>query len=70
VEAFFPKIAFFQQPPRHPKWHDVNLAATLPGWPRFEAAQEWLDSHLQAAPRSPAAGPATAISGPAARRPF
>jgi Resolvase, N terminal domain len=46
------------------KWHDVNLAATLPGWTRFEAAQVWLDSHLRAAP------PATATSGPAARPPF
>jgi uncharacterized protein len=71
VEAFFPKIAFFQQPPRHPKWHDVNLAATLPGWPRFEAAQEWLDSHMQAAQRPPpAAEPATASSRPAARPRF
>jgi uncharacterized protein len=74
VEAFFPKIAFFQQPPRHPKWHDVNLAANLPGWTRFEAAQEWLDSHMvQAAQRPPgpaaAAQPATATSRPAARRP-
>jgi TRAP-type uncharacterized transport system substrate-binding protein len=71
VEAFFPRIADFQRPPRHPKWHDVNLAATLPGWTRFEAAQAWLDSHQQAAPRSPgtaAAAPATA--GPAARPPF
>jgi uncharacterized protein len=72
VEAFFPKIALFQRPPRHPKWHDVNLAATLPGWTRFEAAQAWLDSHLQGAPRSPgtdAAKPA-ATAGPAVRRPF
>jgi uncharacterized protein len=43
VEAFFPKIAEFQKPPRHPKWREVNLAATLPGWPRFEVAQAWLD---------------------------
>jgi uncharacterized protein len=70
VEAFFPKIADFQRPPRHPKWRDVNLAATLPGWTRFEAAQEWLDSHLQAGSRTPAAEPATARSGPPARRPF
>jgi uncharacterized protein len=70
VEAFFPKIADFQQPPRHPKWHDVNLAATLPGWTRFEAAQEWLDSHMQAAQRTPAAEPATATSRPVARPPF
>jgi TRAP-type uncharacterized transport system substrate-binding protein len=44
VEAFFPKIAEFQKPPRHVKWREVNIAATLPGWNRFEAAQEWLDS--------------------------
>ena len=45
VEAFFPKIAEFQKPPRHVKWREVNLAATLPGWKRFEAAQAWLDQH-------------------------
>jgi TRAP-type uncharacterized transport system substrate-binding protein len=44
VEAFFPKIAEFQKPPRHVKWREVNLAATLPGWNRFEAAQAWLDN--------------------------
>ncbi len=44
VEAFFPKIAEFQKPPRHVKWREVNLAATLPGWTRFEAAQAWLDN--------------------------
>jgi uncharacterized protein len=27
---------------RHPKWRDVNLAATLPGWSRFAAAEGWL----------------------------
>ena len=45
VDAFFDKIAEFQKPPRHVKWHEVNLAATLPGWTRFEAAQAWLDNH-------------------------
>jgi uncharacterized protein len=33
-----------QKPPRHPKWREVNIAATLPGWTRFVAAQQWLDS--------------------------
>jgi TRAP-type uncharacterized transport system substrate-binding protein len=47
VEAFFPKIAEFQKPPRHVKWREVNLAANLPGWPRFEAAQAWLDNQRQ-----------------------
>jgi len=45
VEAFFPKIAEFQKSPRHPKWREVNLAATLPGWKRFDAAQAWLEQH-------------------------
>ena len=44
VEAFFPNIGELQKPPHHPKWREVNLAATLPGWTRFEAAQQWLDS--------------------------
>jgi TRAP-type uncharacterized transport system substrate-binding protein len=44
VEAFFPKIGEFQNPPRHPKWREVNIAATLPGWTRFDAAQAWLDA--------------------------
>jgi uncharacterized protein len=72
VEAFFPRITDFQRPPHHPKWRDVNLAAILPGWTRFEAAQAWLDSHRQAEPEPPAplaAQPVTATAGPAARPP-
>src|SRR5262249_61407503 len=45
VEPSFPKIAMSQRPPRHVKWREVNLAATLPGWKRFDAAQAWLDQH-------------------------
>jgi uncharacterized protein len=44
VNAFFPKIAEFRKPPHHPKWREVNIAATLPGWNRFDAAQAWLDN--------------------------
>jgi uncharacterized protein len=44
VEAFFPKIAEFQKQPRHMKWREVNIAANLPGWTRFEVAQQWLDN--------------------------
>jgi uncharacterized protein len=44
VEAFFPRIAEFKEPPHHPKWREVNLAATVPGWNRFDAAEEWLAS--------------------------
>ena len=42
VEHFFPKLAEFQKAPRHPKWREANLAAVLPGWKRFEGAEEWL----------------------------
>ena len=31
----------------HPKWKEVNLAANVPGWIRFQAAQEWLDRNEQ-----------------------
>jgi TRAP-type uncharacterized transport system substrate-binding protein len=48
VESFFAKIAEFQKPPRHVKWREVNLAATLSGWNRFDAAQAWLDNQHQA----------------------
>jgi len=42
VEALFTKWDKFSQPPRHPKWRDVNLAATVPGWNRLPAAEEML----------------------------
>jgi len=45
VEAFFPRIADFREPPRHPKWREVALAATLEGWDRFEPAQTWLETY-------------------------
>jgi TRAP transporter TAXI family solute receptor len=42
VDAFFSKFSEFHKPPRHPLWQTVNLAATIPGWTRFGAAEEWL----------------------------
>ena len=42
VDAFFSKFENFQKSPRHPKWQEVNLAATVPNWTRFPAAEEWL----------------------------
>lgn len=42
VDRFFSKFAEFQKRPRHPKWREVNLAANIPGWKRFDAAEEWL----------------------------
>jgi TRAP transporter TAXI family solute receptor len=42
VDAFFSKFDQFQQPPRHPKWREVNLTAEVPGWSRFQASADWL----------------------------
>jgi uncharacterized protein len=53
VDAFFSKFPDLQKPPRHPKWKDVNLAATVPGWTRFQPAQDWLDKHAAAAVAQP-----------------
>jgi TRAP-type uncharacterized transport system substrate-binding protein len=52
VDAFFSKISEFRKAPRHPKWSEVNVEATLPGWPRFEAAQAWIDSRHAAETRA------------------
>jgi TRAP transporter TAXI family solute receptor len=45
VDAFFEHFPAFQNPPFHPKWKEVSLAAPLPAWQRFPAAQQWLDKH-------------------------
>jgi hypothetical protein len=48
IDAFFPRLAEFQKPPRHPKWREVNLSAAVPSWERFPAAEEWLERHREA----------------------
>ena len=51
VNAFFSKYdKLLQNPKRHRKWDDVNLAAEMPGWTRFSAAQEWLDKNRPVQP--------------------
>lgn len=36
VVALNEKFDQFLRPPRHPKWREVNLAAQVPGWTRFD----------------------------------
>ncbi len=57
VQALFNKWDKFREPPRHPKWRDVNLAATVPGWTRLSAATEMLDQ-LATQPQSATSGDA------------
>jgi TRAP transporter TAXI family solute receptor len=45
VEAFFTKFPAFQNPPFHPKWKEVSLAAPLAEWQRLPYAEQWLKSH-------------------------
>jgi TRAP-type uncharacterized transport system substrate-binding protein len=42
------------EPGYHPKWKDVNLAAKVPGWTRFQPMQDKLDKIVRAP--APAAG--------------
>jgi len=39
VDALTANFETFLRPPRHPKWREVNLAATVPGWTRFSPAR-------------------------------
>jgi hypothetical protein len=43
VNRFFSNFNAFLAPPRHPKWQQVNFAATLEGWKRSPLAQAWID---------------------------
>ncbi len=52
VNAFFSNVdKILKAPKRHPKWDEVNLAATLPGWKRFPAAEAWLQRNKMTAVR-------------------
>jgi len=42
IQYLFSRWDALQHPPYHPKWRDVNLAATVPGWTRFSAADDLL----------------------------
>ncbi len=53
VEAFFSRFDEFLQPGRHPKWQEVNLTATVPGWKRFKPAQDWIDRASSTAAKKP-----------------
>jgi TRAP-type uncharacterized transport system substrate-binding protein len=49
IHYLFARWDKLTQPPFHPRWRDVNLAATVPGWTRFSVAEEM----LQRTPQNP-----------------
>ena len=42
IEQLFIKFDQFQKPPFQPKWKEINLTATVPGWKRYGVAEELL----------------------------
>ncbi|WP_249151243.1 TAXI family TRAP transporter solute-binding subunit [Bradyrhizobium liaoningense] len=42
VQTLFSRFPEFLGDGHHPKWREVNLAALLPGWRRFQPAERWL----------------------------
>ena len=49
VDIFFTEFQSLLTPGHHPKWHEVNLAAELPGWHRYPPADQWLHRNVQVA---------------------
>jgi TRAP-type uncharacterized transport system substrate-binding protein len=47
VDAFFSRFDELKQPGFLPQWKDVNIGASVSGWTRFKAAQDWIDAHPQ-----------------------
>jgi TRAP-type uncharacterized transport system substrate-binding protein len=57
VNAFFTNMDRLRQPPHHPVWKDVNIGASIRGWQRFPAAQQWLDRQaVEAVAKAPPKG--------------
>ena len=54
VNAFFTQFPTLLEPGHHAKWHEVNLAADVPGWHRFPAAEQWLARNATVAKQPPA----------------
>ena len=53
VDYLFARFDKLQnEPGYHPRWKDVNLAGSVPGWPRFRPMQERLDRLVSAAQRA------------------
>jgi TRAP-type uncharacterized transport system substrate-binding protein len=55
TEQLVAKFDQFQKPPFQPKWKEINLSSTVPGWKRYVAAEEVLRKAQPAAPAAAAA---------------
>ena len=57
IEQLVAKFDDFQKPPFQPKWKEINLSATVPGWKRYVVAEELL-AKLNPPEKQPAEKPA------------
>jgi TRAP-type uncharacterized transport system substrate-binding protein len=61
IEYLFDRFDRLRQPPYQPKWKDMNLAGTVPGWTRYPVAQELVDKAIaKAAQPTPVIDPVLA----------
>ncbi|WP_347339177.1 ABC transporter substrate-binding protein [Bradyrhizobium paxllaeri] len=65
VDTMFDKVSQLQRPPFHPKWKEMAPRATVSGWTRFKAAQEWLDRNMPLPPGSAVSAASGAVPAPA-----
>jgi TRAP transporter TAXI family solute receptor len=47
IDAFFSRYQELAKGPRHPKWREMNIGAEVPGWTRYQPAQQRLDDELK-----------------------
>jgi TRAP-type uncharacterized transport system substrate-binding protein len=59
-QALFSNFEALRDPARHPKWREVNIAAKVSGWTRFQPAQDWLDGRSGIAEARSAGAPPAA----------
>jgi uncharacterized protein len=49
VDSFFTGFQKLLEPGHHPKWQEVNIAAAIPGLPRYQPAEQWLQRNTAVA---------------------
>ena len=64
VDTMFDKVGQLQKPPFHPKWKEMAPRATVSGWTRFKAAQEWLDRNMPMASGAAVSSASAAVPAP------
>ncbi len=67
VDMLFSEVATLHMPAYHPKWRDMNLTASMPGWPRHPAVEHWLKSNGAARSREPAPADRSALADAASQ---